>query len=93
MNFATGRDFDRNGKIFTPDSVVPIPFVNYIHTLKRDGKTMGVFANFAFNRIVAHTAFAVDGAMVECSPDIACDAFKTLRNYGGAEAAFVFRFL
>lgn len=83
LNFATGRDFDRNGKIFTPDSVVPIPFVNYIHTLKRDGKTMGVFANFAFNRIVAHTAFAVDGAMVECSPDIACDAFKTLRIMAG----------
>ena len=83
LNFATGRDFDRNGKIFTPDSVLPIPFANYVHTLKRDGKTMGVFANFAFNRLVAHTAFAVDGAMVECSPDIACDAFKTLRIMAG----------
>ena len=79
IEYAVGRDFNRKFQVFTPDTVIPIPFAQYIHTLKRDGKTMGVFANFAFNRMAAHTAFAVDGAMIECPPDIALGGTKTLR--------------
>lgn len=83
LEYAVGRDFDKKFQVFTPDTVVPVPFANYIHTLKRDNKTMGVFVNFAFNRMAAHTAFAVDGGMIECTPDFALGASKTLRVLAG----------
>jgi hypothetical protein len=83
IEYAVGRDFDKKFQVFTPDTVVPIPFAHYIHSLKRDNKTMGVFVNFAFNRIAAHTAFAIDGGMIECTPDFALGASKNLRVLAG----------
>jgi len=68
LKYATARNFDEDGKIYTGDFALPIFFADYIHTLKRDGKTMAVYMNLAMNGAVGFTAFHADGLMYEGCP-------------------------
>ncbi len=83
LNYAIGRSFDEQGKIFTPDSVLPIPFAQYIHSLKRDGKQMGTYMNFALSNFVASTVFHADGVMFEGTPDSHYENILPLRLMSG----------
>lgn len=83
LNYATGRSFDEKGNIYTPDSVLPIPFAEYIHTLKRDGKTMATYMNFALDKFVAFTVFHADGVMFEGPPECYISNIQALRLMSG----------
>ena len=83
--FATGRAFDAKGEIYTCDTVLPIPFADYIHTLKRGNKTMGVYMNMALSKFSAFTTFRADGVMFEGTPDLGVEAFVQLRLMSGAK--------
>ena len=83
LQYAVGRSFDESGRIFTNDSILPIPFADYIHTLKRNGKTMGVYMNFALTRFSPFTVFHADGVMFEGNPDLHYDAVLPLRLAAG----------
>lgn len=69
LNFGVGRAFDQNGKIYTPDSVLPIPFAEYIKTLYRGKLRMASYMNFALHDFSAFTVFHADGVMFEGNPD------------------------
>lgn len=83
LNYAVGRCFDGKGNIYTPDSVLPIPFAEYIHTLKRDGKTMATYMNFALEKFVAFTVFHADGVMFEGPPECYISNIQALRLMSG----------
>ena len=68
LEYAVGRSWYDDGTIFTSDSVVPIPFSDYIHTLSRNGKTMGTVFNAALSDFAPFTFFHCDGAIMEGSP-------------------------
>lgn len=68
MNYGVARCFDEKGRVFTGDYALPIFFADYIHGLKRDGKTMAVYMNLAWSGAVAFTAFHADGVMFEGCP-------------------------
>ncbi|MBO4490611.1 MAG: hypothetical protein J5944_04535 [Lentisphaeria bacterium] len=67
LEYAVGRSWYDDGTIYTSDSVAPIPFSDYIHTLKRNGKTMGTMFNAANSEFSPFTFFHCDGAIVEGS--------------------------
>ena len=69
LEYAVGRSWYDNGKIFTSDSVAPIPFSDYIHTLKRGDKTMGTVFNAALSDFSPFTFFHCDGAIMEGQPE------------------------
>jgi hypothetical protein len=83
LNYAVGRSFDKQGKIYTSDSVLPIPFADYIHTLFRNKKQMGVYMNFALCNVVASTVFHTDGVMFEGLPDRYYEHVLPLRLMSG----------
>ena len=68
LEYAVGRSWYDDGTIFTSDTVAPIPFSDYIHTLSRDGKRMGTIFNFADRDISPFTFFHSDGAIIEGPP-------------------------
>ena len=68
LEYAVGRSWKDDGTVFTSDTVVPIPFSDYIHTLSRDGKTMGTMFNAAGGNISPFTFFHCDGAIIEGPP-------------------------
>ena len=68
LEYAVGRSWYDDGKIYTSDTVAPIPFSDYIHTLKRDGKTMGTVFNAALGKFSPFTMFHCDGAIMEGPP-------------------------
>ena len=69
LEYAVGRSWYDDGRIFTSDTVAPIPFSDYIHTLKRNGKTMGTIFNAALSDFSAFTMFHCDGGIMEGSPE------------------------
>lgn len=83
LKYARGRTWDKNGRIFTPTSVIPIPFAEYIHTLKRNGKRMAVYNNQALENHVAHSVFYTDAVMFEGNPEIQLDNILSLRLMAG----------
>ena len=83
LNYGRGRSFDEENKIYTSDTILPIPFAEYIHTLKRDGKTMGVFMNMALSEFSPFTAFHADGIMMEGEPQMNLDMVLPLRLSAG----------
>lgn len=83
MKFAFGRSFDEQGKIHTADSLLPIPFSNYIHSLKKDGKTMAVYMNHALEAQPALPIFYADGVMFEGNPEMQIENFRSLRLMSG----------
>ena len=68
LDYAVGRSWYDNGKIYTSDTVVPIPFADYIHTLKRNNKTMGTVFNAALSKFSPFTFFHTDAAIMEGPP-------------------------
>ncbi len=68
LEYAVGRSWYDDGTIFTSDTVSPIPFADYIHTLKRDGKTMGTIFNAALSKFSPFTMFRSDAAIMEGPP-------------------------
>jgi len=68
LEYAVGRSWYDDGKIYTSDTVAPIPFSDYIHTLKRNGKTMGTVFNAALGKFSPFTMFHCDGAIMEGPP-------------------------
>ena len=62
------RTYDAAGKICTGTFANPALFGEYIHTLERDGRRMGVSMNFGVSGITAPAAFAADAAMYEGAP-------------------------
>jgi hypothetical protein len=83
MNYAIGRSFDEQGHIYTADSILPIPFAKYIHTLKKGEKTMGVYMNHALEAQPALPIFYSDAVMFEGNPEMQIDNFKALRLMSG----------
>ena len=83
MNYAVGRSFDDKGKIYTADSILPIPFAKYIHSLKKGKKTMAVYMNHALCDQPALPVFYSDGVMFEGNPEQQIDNFKALRLMSG----------
>lgn len=83
LKYAVGRSFDDDGKIYTADSILPIPFAQYIHSLKRNGKTMAVYMNHAMEAQPALPVFYADGVMFEGNPEMQIDNFKSLRLMSG----------
>ena len=69
LEYAVGRSWYDDGKIYTSDTVAPIPFSDYIHTLKRNGKTMGTIFNAALGEFSPFTFFHCDGAIMEGPPN------------------------
>ena len=68
LEYAVGRSWDDDGRIFTSDTVLPIPFSDYIHTLSRDGKRMGTVFNPANCNFSPFTLFHCDAAIMEGPP-------------------------
>lgn len=68
LEYAVGRSWYDDGTIYTSDTVAPIPFADYIHTLKRDGKTMGTIFNAALSKFSPFTMFRSDAAIMEGPP-------------------------
>ena len=83
LKFAVGRCFDEWGQIYTPDSVLPIPFAEYIRTLKRGDKRMASYMNFALHEFVAFTVFHADGLMFEGNPERNMESILPLRLMSG----------
>jgi len=82
-HFAMGRSFDTDGKIYTADSVLPIPFAQYIHTLKKGDKTIAVMMNHALENQPALPVFYADAVMFEGTPENQIDNFRSLRLMSG----------
>ena len=83
MDYGRGRSFDEQGRIFTADSILPVPFAEYIHTLKRNGKTMAVYMNHALELQPALPVFYADGVMFEGNPEMQLANFRALRLMSG----------
>ncbi|MFA6931717.1 MAG: hypothetical protein WCT05_15440, partial [Lentisphaeria bacterium] len=82
-NFASGRSFDADGKIFTSDAIVPIPFARYMRTLRHAGKPMAVMMNHALENQPALPIFYADAVMFEGNPEAQLDNFRSLRLMSG----------
>ncbi len=85
LNYGRGRAFDDNNKIYTSDTIAPIPFAEYIHTLKRKGKAMGVIMNMALTQFSPFTVFHADALMMEGPPELNIDMVTTLRLAAGSK--------
>ncbi len=83
LKYAVGRAFNDKGEIYTSDSIVPIPFADYIHTLKVRGKTMGVIMNAALSEFSPFTFFHSDSIMIEGGPDMNFDMAYAVRLTAG----------
>ncbi len=83
LNYAVGRAFDEEGKIYTPDSILPVYFADYIHTLARDGVPMSVYMNMALEQQSAIGVFHADGVMFEGNPEAEINHILTLRMMAG----------
>lgn len=68
LEYAVGRSWKDDGTIYTADTVAPIPFANYIHTLTRNNKKMGTIFNAADGYVSPFTFFHCDGAIIEGAP-------------------------
>ena len=68
LEYAVGRSWYDDGQIYTSDSVTPIPFADYVHTLKKDGKRMGAIFNAALSKFSPFTMFRSDAAIMEGPP-------------------------
>ena len=68
LEYAVGRSWYDDGRIYTSDTVAPIPFADYIHTLKRNGKPMGTIFNAALSKFSPFTMFRCDAAIMEGPP-------------------------
>jgi len=79
LEYAVGRSWYDDGKIFTSDTVAPIPFSDYIHTLKRGDKTMGTMFNAALSDFSPFTFFHCDGAIMEGLPEYNVSMILPLR--------------
>ncbi len=69
LEYAVGRAWDDKGKIYTSDTVAPIPFADEIHTLKRGDKTIATIFNAALSNFSPFTFFHADGAIMEGTPE------------------------
>ncbi len=83
LKYAVGRAFNDKGEIYTSDTIVPIPFADYIHTLKARGKTMGVVMNAALCEFSPFTFFHADGILIEGGPDMNFEMCYALRLTAG----------
>ena len=79
LEYAVGRSWYDDGTIYTSDSVVPIPFSDYLHTLKRNGKPMATMFNAANSEASPFTFFHCDGAILEAGPGANADMVLALR--------------
>ena len=79
LEYALGRSWDDDGDIYTSDAVAPIPFADYVHTLKRDGKTMGTIFNAALSDFSPFPFFHCDGAIMEGFPHANVEIVLPLR--------------
>ncbi|MBP5641393.1 MAG: hypothetical protein J6X55_18095 [Victivallales bacterium] len=79
LEYAVGRAWDDDGQIYTSDAVTPIPFSDYIHTLKRNGKTMGTMFNAALSDFSPFPFFHCDGAIMEGYPHANVEMVLPLR--------------
>ena len=68
LEYAVGRSWKDDGTIYTSDTVAPIPFSDYIHTLKRGDKRMGTMFNAAVSDFSPFPFFHCDGAIMEGAP-------------------------
>ena len=87
LNYAVGRSWYDDGTIFTSDTVAPIPFADYVHTLSRDGKRMGAIFNMADQMISPFTFFHCDGAIIEGPPSANARLVMPLRLIMGRKPA------
>ncbi len=85
LEYARGRAFDAGGGIYTTDTVTPLAFAEFVHTLKRGDKQMGVIMNLALDRTYAPTVFAADAVMFEGGPECHWDSVMPLRLMSGAK--------
>ncbi len=84
MQWATGRCFDEDGKIYTPDTILPVYFADYIHTLKSfRGERLSVYMNMALSKQSYLGVFHADGVMFEGGPEVRLDQVMTLRVLSG----------
>lgn len=83
LKFGMGRTFDQSGKIYTPDSVIPIPFAVYIKTLYKGNTRMASYMNFALHNFAAFTVFHSDAVMFEGNPDKYIENVPLLRLMSG----------
>ena len=79
LEYAVGRSWYDDGTIYTSDSVEPIPFSDYLHTLKRNGKPMATMFNAAVSEFSPFTFFHCDGAIMEAGPAANADMVLALR--------------
>ncbi len=79
LEYARGRAWYDDGRIYTSETVIPIPFSEYIHTLKRDGKRMGTVFNAALSDFSPVTFWFCDAAIMEGLPDDNIVMMQTLR--------------
>ncbi len=83
LAYGRGRTFDDSNNIYTSDTIVPIPFAEYIHTLTRNGKAMGCIFNMALSEFSPFTVFHADAIMMEGSPELNIDMVLPLRLSAG----------